>query len=401
LDCAHVLVALLALASLLCVSHESDGSNATAFAAPSFQQTKQVIAPVSALVLGLILYNGAETRTAGQLLIYFGAQTGMNLYMKGVLSKPVISEELNMVGVPAAFLVTGLQQIVAFGIFLVVTALSWLTPYGYTPKKLKTKQEYMAVCCFAFFFAFNIGLNNFSLSLLPISLNLIIRSCLPLSTAVSQNILGSLGLSKASSVTPKQFAIMLTGVFCAGLATVAKAKGSSGGSKESSDLMLGVTVGTLSIFAGAVNFVLAGYLGEAVKMNPVDTTCYMAVPAALFLCVPIFLLPHPVRWPGYDMMTDWQVFLKIWELSPATVGWLVLSGAFAISYNVLQYALVQSLSATYTAFAGNMNKAATVALALLTGMESLPEGQWGLLMFVGIAGNIASFTYYSMVKGKK
>lgn len=396
----HAAVALLALASLHAFSTESSAeAPGAAFVMPSHSMLKQVAAPGGALLVGLVLHQIESLKIVGKLLIYFGAQTGMNLYMKAVLSKTVVSEELKMVGVPAAFLVTAMQQLTSFVLFVLLVAGLWFTPWRYTPKSLTTKKELVAVCCFSLSFAFNIGLNLFSLALLPISLNLIIRSCLPLSTAVSQNILAAMGLMKGASIKPKEFAVMLLGVFFAAIATAAKSKGSSGSQNEG--LLLGVFVCSLSIFSGAINFVLAGFLGDNVKLNPLDTTCYMALPASAFLVIPILLMPHSVSWPGFDMMTDWQVFLKLVELSPSTVGLVLLSGVFAVSYNVLQYALVQDLSATYTAFAGNMNKAATVALAMMIGLESLPEGKYGLLMLFGIVGNIGCFTYYSLSSGGK
>merc|ERR1712216_686104 len=70
-------------------------------------------------------------------------------------------------------------------------------------------------------------------------------------------------------------------------------------------------------------------------------------------------------------------------------------GAFA--YNVLQYTIVQSLTAAHTTFAGNFNKAATVALALILGMEQLPPGGWGVLMLSAILCNILAFTAYSVI----
>merc|ERR1712232_587561 len=133
--------------------------------------------------------------------------------MKAVLSKIVISEELGYVGIPAAFLVTALQQCTAFMLLLVITIVSACTPVPYKPRILTTKKDFIAVCCFALAFAFNISLNNFSLALLPLSLNLIIRSCLPLSTALSQNVLCRFTGQRAKDVKPIEFLVMFIGVF--------------------------------------------------------------------------------------------------------------------------------------------------------------------------------------------
>lgn len=409
----HVLAAAIALACSLRVQFRSgdfvcDVPTMECFTdagegfmtAKQWKLAKQIIMPVGSLALGCILHQSeAEgAQIVSKLLVYLGAQTGMHLYMKAVLSNAVVSQELGLKGIPAAFLVTALQQVTAFLIMGVILLVTWPTRFRYVPKQLKTIREWLAVVCFSLSFALNIGMNNFSLSLLSISMNLIVRSCMPLSTAVSQMGLGMLTGAKGGGVTAKEMAVMLVGVLFAGLATLAK---SNSAGDDSEHLILGCAVGVLSIFSGAINFVLAGWLGTSVKLNPLDTTCYMSIPATFFLLVPILLMPHPVSWPGYASMTDWQVFLEVMRLSPSTIGLAILSGLFAVSYNVLQYALVQSLSATYTAFAGNFNKAATVVLSLLLGLESLPDGFWGAVMVFAITGNIGAFTAYSMMKTSK
>ena len=47
------------------------------------------------------------------LAVYFAGQSSFALYMKLVLSEETISRELNLRGMPAAFLVTAIQQVTA------------------------------------------------------------------------------------------------------------------------------------------------------------------------------------------------------------------------------------------------------------------------------------------------
>eukprot|EP00425_Heterocapsa_triquetra_P031818 CAMPEP_0195101728 /NCGR_PEP_ID=MMETSP0448-20130528/65287_1 /TAXON_ID=66468 /ORGANISM="Heterocapsa triquestra, Strain CCMP 448" /LENGTH=89 /DNA_ID=CAMNT_0040137087 /DNA_START=8 /DNA_END=274 /DNA_ORIENTATION=+ len=70
------------------------------------------------------------------------------------------------------------------------------------------------------------------------------------------------------------------------------------------------------------------------KLNPVDTTFYMALPTALFLCPPTFLMEHPTEWPGSgnDKLTDWSILMKVMELSPHAINLVLLSGVFAAAY---------------------------------------------------------------------
>jgi len=246
---------------------------------------------------------------------------------------------------------------------------------------------------FSVAFALNIGLNNFSLSLLTVSLNLIIRSCLPLVTLVVQLISGTAGKVQTIEVL-----LMLAGVIFAAIATMAKGHGSHKGA-ATTHLVLGVVMCAFSDIAAALNLVLASVFGTHMKLNPLDTTFYMAVPCAVSLLPVVFLLQHPVDgWSGVGSTTDWQVFLRVLDLKPSVLLLVGLSGVFAVGYNLLQYALVQSLSATFAAFAGNFNKAATIMLSICLGLESLPSGAWSVVMMAAILGNIACFTGYGLVK---
>jgi len=73
-----------------------------------------------------------------------------------------------------------------------------------------------------------------------------------------------------------------------------------------------------------------------------------------------------------------------------------LSGIWALGYNLLLYNMVRDLSPYFASFAANFNKVAAIGLALLMGLEDLPQGGWKVLMVVGVLGNMASFTAYSM-----
>merc|ERR1712073_119918 len=85
--------------------------------------------------------------------------------------------------------------------------------------------------------------------------------------------------------------------------------------------------------------------------------------------------------------------------SPGVVVLAALSGALSLAYNTLQFGIVQCLSATHVAFAGNFNKALTIPLALLVGLEHLPPGKWGLIMLFACFGSIGAFAVYNAVSG--
>jgi drug/metabolite transporter (DMT)-like permease len=339
-----------------------------------------------------------EQRTAGLLAIYFGAQAGFGLYMKVVLSDAKVSEDLK--GVPAGFLVTAVQQFVAFVALAVGLAFYYMVAEKpYIPRRLTSFREVAVVLLFSGAFAINIGLNNFSLSLMAVSLNLIIRSCLPLVTLILQQTIGMCLPSFLKDVQILEVTLMVAGVAFAALATLAKSE-SAVASSESAHLVLGVVMCSLSDVAAATNLILAGMFGETMKppLNPLDTILYMSLPCALFLVPASILAAHPVDWQGYNPLTDVQVFEKVVQLSPMTLLYVLLSGFFAAGYNILQYTVVQQLSASHAAFAGNFNKAATIMLSIFLGLEQLPGGVWSTVMLLAILGNIGAFTGYSMLK---
>merc|ERR1740123_1709732 len=192
--------------------------------------------------------------------------------------------------------------------------------------------------------------------------------------------------------------LMMAGVFFASLSVLAESEDAHSNAETNNHLILGITTCSISNLAAALNLVLAAAFGTYMKMSPLDTTFYMALPVALLLLPAAAYAVHPVSWPGAGMMTDLDVVRRVLELSPSTMVWLCFSGIFAAGYNVLNYTVVQKLSATQAAFAGNFNKAASIALSIFLGLEHLPSGAWGALMVLAIAGNVGSFTRYSLLK---
>jgi len=361
-------------------------------------QVLQAAIPVAAISVGFCMVK-TSMRTVGLLSIYFGVQTGLNIYMKAVLSEAVVSPERHMKGIPGAFLITAIQQLVSFAMLIPCLIILWPTPWRYTPKPLNSLRAVAGVLGLSTTFALNIGLNNLCLSLLPMSINLMLRSCIPLAAWLMQTLLSTCMPGRISGDTSSimEISLMLAGVFFAGLASVAKEEG-AGKSDEATNLVLGLIVGGLSLVACSLYLIFAQWLGKDVKLNPLDMTLYMSVPAALFLLPFIFYMPHPVGWKGYGALTDWQVLHEVLTYSPGVMSLIALSGFFAIMYNTLQYTMVSELSATHTAFAGNFNKAATIVMSLALGMEVLPGAPWGQVTVFAIFGGISSFTAYSVMR---
>merc|ERR1719203_1915201 len=318
--------------------------------------------------------------------------------MKEVLSNKTISEGKR--GFPAAFAVTGLQQLTGFFLMMAWMVISRFTPYPYVPKKLSSRMDYIAVLLFSAAFTANIALNNYSMALIPISVNLIIRSCFPLPTFLAQKLVSWCtreGRAKDSSLV--ELALMLFGCLCACVAVVAKTHSSDTASSESRHLVWGVTVCVISCFAGSANLVLAGMMGSTLNLNEFDTVIYTALPAAALLTAAMSI-PHTVPWgeDGATTLTDWEILREVLDYNRGVLILAALSGVFALGFNLLKYGIVQRLSATHTAFTGNFNKAFTIVLTMAQGLEPVPTDGWGWLMVAACMGNISAFTAYNIAK---
>merc|ERR1712032_1372751 len=136
-----------------------------------------------------------------------------------------LEEDLH--GCPVGFALTAMQQAVSFLCFLILYAALYATPYRITPRKIESMKEVISILIFGSVFAMNIALNNFSLGYVSIAVNLIIRSCLPLTTFLSQQALSLFKLYPRKPCKFLEIMLMVAGVFCAGAFTTAKITGSS------------------------------------------------------------------------------------------------------------------------------------------------------------------------------
>jgi len=387
---------------------------------------KPFIIPLAGLIAGAVMLlvpqkggkNDATIQTTGKLVLYFGAQSFMNIYMGWVfrthITVPkgyelpdgtVLEEDLH--GCPVGFALTAMQQVISFICFIVIYAATYPTDYRMELRRIATTKEVISVCIFGSVFALNIALNNFSLGYISVAVNLIIRSCLPLTTFLSQQMLSLVNLYPKKPCNPAEVGLMTLGVVFAATFTAAKIMGSSHGS-SSSNMVLGVVICVISLLCGSLNLALAGVLGE-MKMSVYDTVAYMSVPATIFLIPFVCFLQKPVpgEWPqvfGVSTATDWQILQQVAVISPGTFGLFVLSGIFSFAYNIIQFTIVHTLSPSATAFGGNFNKAALVFLTLLLPflqVHALPGAPYIYVIWLSVIGNVLAFSAYSYIQMKE
>jgi len=357
----------------------------------------QAFIPSVAFLFGIGMH-ALGRKTLGMLAVYFAGQSSFALYMKLVLSEETISRELNLRGMPAAFLVTAIQQVVAFCTLGLMMLILYFSPHPYIPRKLTTLREVLAVLFFALAVAVNIGLNNFSMSLLPVSLNMVIRSCIPLVTLLLQQVAHRLKLVDATRADCWDALLMSVGV--AGAAVTALAESETRNETQQGHLGIGILMCCLGDIAAATILVLAAAFSSTLRppLSALDTVFYTALPCALALLPASLYASHPTNWPNAGTLTDWEVYQRVHQLNPGTIFLVIFSGVVSAGYNFIQYTVVQTLSATHAAFAGNFNKAATISLSIFLGLEVLPGGQWSTVMILGIAGNILAFTTWSYLQ---
>jgi len=385
---------------------------------------KPFIIPVLGLLIGAGMMSAKKPMiaTVGKLVLYFGAQSFMNIYMGWVFHINVIVPAGTLIpfpngtdggtilteavrGAPVGFALTAMQQVISLGCFIILFCCLYYTPYKIMPKKITSTNEVISICIFGCVFALNIALNNFSLGYISIAVNLIIRSCLPLTTFLSQQGLAKFGLYTEKPCKPLEIGLMVCGVFCAAAFTMAKIMGAGKTGGSSSNMVLGVVACIASLLCGSLNLALAGVLGE-MKLSVYDTVAYMSLPATLFL-LPIAMFwqkPVPGMWPevfGAPVATDLEILKKVASLSPHTFGLFALSGVFSFAYNIIQFSIVHALSPSATAFGGNFNKAALVFLTLLLPfmqVHDLPGAPYIYVIWAAVIGNVMAFSAYSYLQ---
>eukprot|EP00419_Tripos_fusus_P079889 CAMPEP_0172940938 /NCGR_PEP_ID=MMETSP1075-20121228/224290_1 /TAXON_ID=2916 /ORGANISM="Ceratium fusus, Strain PA161109" /LENGTH=476 /DNA_ID=CAMNT_0013802347 /DNA_START=6 /DNA_END=1437 /DNA_ORIENTATION=- len=375
---------------------------------------KPFIIPIVGLLAGASMMQAPKVAMVGKLVLYFGAQSFMNIFMGWVFRTHVTVAKGSMVGgiplaedlhgCPVGFALTAMQQFISFFCFLILYAALYATEYKITPKPITSLKEVVSIIIFGCVFAMNIALNNFSLGYVSIAVNLIIRSCLPLTTFLSQQGLAVLKLYPYKPCKSTEITLMVLGVLCAVAFTCAKIDGSPKKQHEGSNQVLGCIMCIASLLCGSVNLALAGVLGQ-MKLSVYDTVAYMSIPAFLFL-LPFCLIQKPVPgdWPtvlNKTTASDFDILIWTYANASSTFELFVLSGIFSFVYNIIQFTIVHTLSPSATAFGGNFNKAALVFLTLLLPflqVHKLPGWPYNFVIWCAVLGNVAAFSFYSYLQ---
>jgi hypothetical protein len=325
----------------------------------------------------------------------------MGIYMKIILSEIPLDSIGAMKGVPAGLLITAVQQSVSFALLVIWMAVSSFTSSPWRPAFVAAKAGWRKVALLAFSFTCNIACNNYSLTLLPMSVNLIIRSCGPLVTLAVHFAMAWYFCEAWAGTKPEELIWITVGSSCSFLVVLSKAQTMS--NYEMPHMVLGSVVCLCSLLASAMEVITVSKASADIhnKMTPGDLVFSTALPVTMLLIVPIFLLKHPVPWPGHEDTTDWNILMECLNLQPWLLAVIVLSGVFALAYNLLMYSLVQKISPEHALLGSNASKIITICLSVLFQFETIPQMPWGLLFTFGCMGTLTAFAIVSRMSQSK
>ncbi len=247
--------------------------------------------------------------TVGELLLYFGAQFLMSVYMGWVMrtnaTMPRGTEgnghvlEADPVGRPAGLVLTVRQQVSFFAAVCIVFAVVHFTPYRYPSESTHCTFEAYSFVIFGCFFVWNIAQNIFSPGYISTAVDLVICSGLPPSGFLFQEVLALLGFCPDHQRKWKEILLMESGVFCASLLTEARIAvvGGGGEPSEHGSLSPGSLMCLMSRLGGSLNLAFAGVSGED-ELNVYDIAAHLATQATSYLPPVVMLVELHMRTAG-------------------------------------------------------------------------------------------------------
>ncbi|KAK9832050.1 hypothetical protein WJX81_002190 [Elliptochloris bilobata] len=288
------------------------------------------------------------------IVAYLGLNAGLNMTNKWALG---------IYGFRFPLLLTSCHM--AFS-FLILAPFMAYEPFR-SKHRNTVRKQWRGLLMMGLFMAANISLNNLSLTLISLSLNQVIRSSLPVVTAVLAVFIDNRYPSRSEFVS---LTVLSAGVM------LAVWEGTVAGSPSGIMLCIAATLcnGAMMVTAGKI-------MSE--KVDALRLTFYTA-PSSCAVLAPFFY--------GREAGT----FL---EYLPAhmqgVAGILIVSSCLALAYNVVHATMIHRLSAVTTTVLG---EAKIVALLVLSALFLGEDRVFTLKMTVGCALALIGFGLYSAVR---
>ncbi|KAK9821748.1 hypothetical protein WJX81_002035 [Elliptochloris bilobata] len=220
--------------------------------------------------------------------------------------------------------------------FIMLLPFMMASPFRELHHDVITKQ-WKGLACIGLFMAVNIAFNNLSLVSLSLSLNQVIRSSIPVMTALLAVVV--------ESKVPTRFEAAALVVLCAGvMLTVWEG-------------LAGSAVGILLCLAGTVSNAAMMTMSGRVLSERVDAlrlTFYTA-PVSCLVLLPFYHWREAERLSEYASRHPDSAFLGV----------LAASCACALTYNVVHYLMIQRTSAVTTTVLGEIKIVAILMLSAL------------------------------------
>ncbi|KAL3670547.1 hypothetical protein V7S43_004861 [Phytophthora oleae] len=237
--------------------------------------------------------------------------------------------------------------------------------HGIERKPLKAGQKQLMVY-FSLIFVSNIITGNWSLGLVSISFNQVMRALVPAVVVVlSMLILGkSYSLKRKLSLVPVAFGVYLA---CTG---------------DNSCTVLGFVITVVAIIFAGLKAVLSNkFLSGDLKLHPVDLILHQA-PLSAFWCLITMFLTGEVN-----------TIMNNWEVVPSASFWFILTGIISFMLNVTSFMANKVTSPVTLCVCGNMKQVVVIVMSILINHDVITVQKAIGIVVVSIGG--ATYAYIS------
>ncbi|KAG2767333.1 hypothetical protein JG687_00004815 [Phytophthora cactorum] len=236
---------------------------------------------------------------------------------------------------------------------------------GIERKQLEPGQKQLMVY-FSLIFVSNIITGNWSLGLVSISFNQVMRALVPAVVVVlSMLILGkSYSLKRKLSLLPVAFGVYLA---CTG---------------DNSCTVLGFIITVVAIIFAGLKAVLSNkFLSGDLKLHPVDLILHQA-PLSAFWCLITMFLTGEV-----------DTIINNWEVVPSASFWFILTGVISFMLNVTSFMANKVTSPVTLCVCGNMKQVVVIVMSILINHDVITVQKAIGIVVVSIGG--ATYAYIS------
>ncbi|OWZ08802.1 Drug/Metabolite Transporter, partial [Phytophthora megakarya] len=236
---------------------------------------------------------------------------------------------------------------------------------GIERKPLKPGQKQLMVY-FSLIFVSNIITGNWSLGLVSISFNQVMRALVPAVVVVlSMLILGkTYSLKRKLSLIPVAFGVYLA---CTG---------------DNSCTMLGFIITVVAIvFAGLKAVLSSKFLTGDLKLHPVDLILHQAPLSACWCLITMFLTGEV------------DTIMNNWEVVPSASFWYILTGIISFMLNVTSFMANKVTSPVTLCVCGNMKQVVVIVMSIVINHDVITVQKAIGIVVVSIGG--ATYAYIS------